>query len=110
MAEKINTAGNDLHGVAVTIKLSEEGIPVHFRNKAVAIDDDGVVCETPDGTTRYDAETVIYAVGQRSRTGETMALYDCAHRFYPVADCVVPGNIGDATLTGMTAARDIGRY
>jgi len=110
MGETINTGGNDLHGAAVTIKLGEEDIPIHFRNRAVRIDDHGVVCETPDGTARYDAETVIYAVGQRSRIEETMALYDCAPRFYPVADCVIPGSIGDATLTGMTAARDIGRY
>ena len=110
MAEKITTGGNDLHGAAVSIKLGEEGIPVHFRNRAVKIDETGVECETPDGPARYDAETVIYAVGQRSRAEEAAALYDCAPRFYPVADCVTPGNIGDATLTGMTAARDIGRY
>ena len=109
MAEKINTGGNDLHGAAVSIKLGEEGIPVHFKNKAVKIDEKGVVCETPDGLTRYDAETVVYAVGQRARAEETAALYDCAPRFYPIADCVVPGNIGDATLAGMTAARDVGR-
>ncbi len=110
MADKISTAGNDLHGAAVSIKLEEEGIPVRFRNRAVKIDEKGVLCQTPDGTVRYDAETVIYAVGQRARSAEAAALYDCAPRFYPVADCVIPGNIGDATLTGMTAARDIGRY
>ena len=110
MADAIGAGNNFLHGAAVNIKLREEGIPVHFRNKAVKIDDKGVVCETPEGEVRYDAETVIYAVGQRPLTAETKALYDCAPRFYPIGDCVTPKTISDATLTGMSVARDLGRY
>ena len=110
MDGKLNPGSNDLHGAAVSIKLGEEGIPVHFNTKAVKIDSKGVECESADGPVRYDADTVIYAVGQKALTEETMALYDCAPRFYPIADCVIPRNIGDATLTGMSVARDIGRY
>ena len=110
MADKITTGFNFLHGSAVTIKMREENIPIHFKNKAVKIDEGGVVCETPDGEVRYEADTVIYAVGQRALHAETKALYDCAPRFYPIGDCVIPATIGDATLTGMSVARDIGRY
>ena len=110
MADKINTGGNGVHGDAVNIKILEEGIKVHFKNKAVKIDANGVECETPDGPARYEAETVIYAVGQRSLAEEAMALHGAAPRFIPIADCILPTNIGDATLMGMTAARDLGRY
>ena len=110
MAPSISTGGNMLHGFAVRIKMNEDGIPAHFRTKAVAIDEKGVQCEGPDGPVRYDADTVIYAVGQKSLSEEAMALFDCAPRFYPIADCVLPKNIAEATCTGFTVARDIGRY
>ena len=110
MAEKITTGNNFLQGFAVSIKMEEEGIPLHFKTKAVKIDEKGVVCETPEGEVRYDADTVIYAVGQQSLTEETKALYACAPRFYPVGDCVKPGTVSDATLAAMSIARDIGRY
>ena len=110
MAPSISTGGNMLHGFAVRIKMNEDGIPAHFKTKAVAIDEKGVQCEGPDGPVRYDADTVIYAVGQKSLSEEAMALFDCAPRFYPIADCVLPKNIAEATCTGFTVARDIGRY
>ena len=40
---------------------------------------------------------------------EAAALYDCAPRFLPIGDCVVVGNISDATLAARTVAEDIGR-
>ena len=110
MAESINTGGNMLHGFAVRIQMNKDQIPVHFKTKAVGIDEKGVICEGPEGSVRFDADTVIYAVGQKSRSEAAMALFDCAPRFYPIADCVLPQNIAEATSTGFTAGRDIGRY
>ena len=56
-----------------------------------------------------EADTVIYAVGQEALADEAMALYDCAGRFYPLGDCMVPNNIADANKMGETIALDIGR-
>ena len=100
---------NVLHGQAVQIKMREEGIQAHFSTKASRIDEGGVWCETKDGARYFPADAVIYAVGQRSLTEETMALYDCADYFYPVGDCVLPRNIPEANITARVVAEDIGR-
>ena len=55
------------------------------------------------------ADTVIYAVGQRSRSGEAVALGGCAPEFHMVGDCVAARNILSATTEAYNAARDIGR-
>ena len=109
MADRMNVSSNSLHGQAVDIKLREEKIPVHFRTKAVEIDAQGVLAETPEGKRRFDADTVIYAVGQRALSAEAAALYDCAEQFWPVGDCVKPATISDANLTAMSVAQGIGR-
>ena len=109
MAPQFNVFPNVLHGNAIEIKMREDGIEAHFGEKAVKIDETGVTCETGDGEKHYAADTVIYAVGQRSLTDETMALYDCADNFYPVGDCVLPRNIAEANLAARSVAEDIGR-
>jgi 2,4-dienoyl-CoA reductase-like NADH-dependent reductase (Old Yellow Enzyme family)/thioredoxin reductase len=109
MADKFSPFPNVLHGNAVSIKLREEGIQTHFGEKAVAIDDGGVTVETAEGVKRREAETVIIAVGERPRSDEAAALYDAAPRFIPIGDCVVPGNVADATIAARSVAEDIGR-
>ena len=109
MAPKFNPGLNFLHGSAVTIKLREEGIATHFSTRAEKIDEGGVICSTPDGEKYFAADTVIYAVGQKSLTEETIALHDCATYFYPVGDCVQPRTISDANLEARSIALDIGR-
>ncbi|MBR6950832.1 MAG: FAD-dependent oxidoreductase [Oscillospiraceae bacterium] len=109
MADHMNVSSNSLHGQAVDIKLREEKIPVFFSAKAVQIDAAGVLAETPEGPRRFDAETVVYAVGQKALSEEAAALYDCADQFYPVGDCVRPATISDANLTAMSVAQNIGR-
>ena len=110
MAPAFNPGPNVLHGQAITIKLQEEKIETFFSTKAVKIDDGGVLCQTPDGEKYYEADTVIYAVGQKALAEETAALYDCAEYFYPIGDCVLPRNISDANLAGRSVAQNIGRH
>jgi pyruvate/2-oxoglutarate dehydrogenase complex dihydrolipoamide dehydrogenase (E3) component len=110
MAETINSFPNVLHGNAISIKMQEDGIEAHFSEKAVKIDRGGVWCQTADGEKYYTADTVIYAVGQKSLAQEAMALYDCAGRVYPVGDCVLPRNIAEANVAARSIAEDIGRF
>jgi thioredoxin reductase len=110
MADKMNYGFNDLHGMAILTKLDQDGIAVSYKTKAIKIDDGGVLCQTPDGERYFKAETVIYAVGQKSLTDQAFALHDCAKHFHVLGDCVTPQNIGAATLTGKSIALDIGRF
>ena len=109
MADRMNVASNSLHGQAVDIKLREEKIPVFLSTRAKEVDTGGVLAETPEGTRHFDADTVIYAVGQRALSEEAAALYACADEFFPVGDCVRPSTISDANLTAMSVAQNIGR-
>jgi 2,4-dienoyl-CoA reductase-like NADH-dependent reductase (Old Yellow Enzyme family)/thioredoxin reductase len=110
MAEKFNPGLNELHGASVRIKMQEDNIPAYFSTKATRIDDGGVWCQTPDGEKYFEAETVIYAVGQKPMTKETAALYDCAKHYYPLGDCVSPKTISEAVLVAKSVALDIGRF
>lgn len=59
---------------------------------------------------QYEADTVIYALGQVPLRDEANALSGCAPLFFQLGDCVEPKNIYAANTTAYTIARDIGRY
>ena len=110
MADGFIPGSNMLHVQAIEIKMKEEDFLPHFSTKAKKIDASGVLCETPEGEKYFEADTVIYAVGQKALSEEAMALYDCAGRFYPIGDCVLPRNISEANKAGYSVAIDIGRF
>lgn len=109
MAERPNFAGNMLHGEAVMAQIALHGIRLLTSTKAVEITDEGVVANGPEGELQIGADTIIYAVGQKSLTEEVNELRFCAPEFYTVGDCNLPANIAKATKEGYYAARDIGR-
>lgn len=61
-------------------------------------------------TKQYEADTVIYALGQIPLREEAERLRECAPVFYALGDCVEPRNIYTANSVAFTIARDIGRY
>ena len=67
------------------------------------INEKGVIA----GGELYEADTVIYAVGQRPERGAATALYACAPEFYLLGDCVSPANIMNATASADAIARSI---
>ena len=109
MAETPNFAGNMLHGEAVMAQIAIHGIRLLTSTKAVEITDNGVLAKGPEGEIQIEADTVIYAVGQKALTEEVDQLRFCAPEFYTVGDCNLPANIAKATKEGYYAARDIGR-
>ena len=108
MAPEMNDGGNFLHASGLRVQIRKYGIDVRCSTKAEAISEDGVVCTGPEGEIVFPADTVIYAVGQRSVSEEALALNLCAPEFYMLGDCVSPRNITAATSTAFTIARDIG--
>jgi 2,4-dienoyl-CoA reductase-like NADH-dependent reductase (Old Yellow Enzyme family)/thioredoxin reductase len=57
----------------------------------------------------FEADTVIYAVGQRPLHDEADRLRFCAPEFHQIGDCLTPKNINQAIGMASTVARDIGR-
>jgi pyruvate/2-oxoglutarate dehydrogenase complex dihydrolipoamide dehydrogenase (E3) component len=98
-----------MHSLSVSLKIAELGIPVHLSTRALEITERGVSCENAAGKLFLDADTVVYATGQRPLREESFALSDCAPEFYQIGDCVTPKNILAATKAAYTIAKDIGR-
>jgi len=108
-APKMNPGTNALQVNSIEIVMKEENLEPTFGAKALRIDDGGVWAMKDGSETYFSGSSIIYAVGQRSLSDETMALYDTAKRFYPVGDCVIPANIFEANLAAKNIALDIGR-
>ena len=129
MMPDLNDGGNILHGLALTGQLKKYGVKVSPATKALAVTDEGLVCEytgaqpapgfrfgtgtfLPDGTSgtvTFPADTVIYAVGQRPLREEADSLRGIVPEFHQVGDCVMPKNIYEATHSAHYLAKDLGR-
>ena len=109
--DALNDNGNRLHGRALGLELARCKVSVHLSTKVLSISQDGVLAENPDGKqTVFDADTVVYAVGQRPLDEEAEALRFLAPEFHRIGDCLVPNNIVEATRTGHFISRNIGRF
>ncbi len=69
MLPELNFGENFLHGKGLGYQIIENGIETVLSAKAVEITKKGVLAESPDKTVLYEADTVIYAVGQRPALG-----------------------------------------
>ena len=110
MLDHLSDGGNFLHMVGLKVELKRYAIDIHLNTRAEEITETGVIAAGPDGERLFEADTVIYAVGQRPVSDEAAALRDCAPEFYMIGDCNVPKNIAAATSAAYTVARDIGVY
>ncbi|NLT39134.1 MAG: FAD-dependent oxidoreductase [Clostridiales bacterium] len=110
MAGDINDGGNSCHKLAVKDMLIQKKIPLHLNTRAEEITDRGVLCAGPVGEVFYEADTVVYAAGMKSRTKEALQFNDVAPIFHMVGDCRFSSTILNATGSAYTAARYLGRY
>ncbi len=109
MAGEINHGGNNLHVKALDVEIKKHHVDINFNTKALKITDAGVLCQTPEGEKLFEADTVIYAVGQTPLQQEAAALSQAATDYYPIGDCLTPRNIMNATSMAYFVARNIGR-
>lgn len=109
MMPELNAGGNILHGQAINVKISELNITLALGTKALEITKDGIIGDGPGGQKLFEADTVIYAIGQSPLRAEADALRFCAPEFYQIGDCTVPANITQAVKMAHYAARNIGR-
>ncbi|MCF0121554.1 MAG: FAD-dependent oxidoreductase, partial [Oscillospiraceae bacterium] len=109
MLDDLNHGGNFLHAIGLRNEINKTDIVTSYNTKAVEINENGVVGETADGQRFFEADTVIYAIGQRPLNDEAQALRYCAPEFHLIGDCTVPKNIMAATAAAYAASKDIGR-
>jgi pyruvate/2-oxoglutarate dehydrogenase complex dihydrolipoamide dehydrogenase (E3) component len=108
MLPELNYGENFLHGDGLGFQIIENGIDTALLTKAVEITDAGVLAENRGKTILFEADTVIYAVGQRPLCEEADALRFCAPEFHQIGDCLVPKHIQAATSAAFHIVRDIG--
>lgn len=109
MMDHISDGGNFQHLRSLKVEIVRRGIRLNLSTKAMEITGKGVRCLAAGGERFFEAETVIYAVGQRPLQDEAAALRGCAPEFYQIGDCFMPKNIMSATAAAFTVARNIGR-
>ncbi|MDR1589714.1 MAG: FAD-dependent oxidoreductase [Oscillospiraceae bacterium] len=94
----LSDGGNQLHGLALDVKLREMGVELALGTRTLEIGGDGVLAQGPDSArVTFAADTVIYAVGQRPLWDEADALRFLAPEFHQIGDCLTPRNIREAT-------------
>ena len=109
MADKLNCGENFVHKMAVDREIRRLALTAHTGTTAKSIDDNGVVCQGPEGEVRYDADTVICAVGMRGLQEEAKAYSQAAPLFYQIGDCSRATNMYEANRLGFNVAMDIGQ-
>ena len=109
MMPALNDGGNMVHMNALNYMIKKCDIKLALSTMAKEIKEDGILAEGPEGEKFFPADTVIYAVGQRSLSDDALALNGCADEFFIVGDCIAPKNILAATTAAYNAARDVGR-
>ena len=107
--DQVKCGANGLHGQAIGEQIRIRKVGTAFNTSPVEITDKGVIGKNAEGEKLYEADTVIYAVGQRPLADEAEKFRFCAPEFYTIGDCVTPATIYQATSQAFYAARDIGR-
>ncbi len=89
------------------MEIAKYGIQLALGARAVEISPAGVAAERGGCREFYEADTVVYAVGQAPLLEEAFALSLCAPEFYAVGDCSAPRNIKQATSMPDACAKNI---
>ena len=108
MADKLNCGDNMVHEMGVLLEIKRTGLKTHTSTKALKIEANGVLCESPDGERFFEADNVIIAAGMKGRKEEAIAFAQAAPFFYQIGDCLAVKNIAEANRLGFQAAMELG--
>ena len=99
---------NVRHRPALLRELEKQGFLLHVGCAGKQITAEGVICSDHDGNAfLVPGESVVCALGQRSRREAADSLLDSAPIVRLIGDCVRPGNITTAVYQGHHAAMDL---
>ena len=108
MTDTAAREANRLHAKALRLAIRERGVKIRTGTQCCAVEDGGILVKGPDGQSeKLNADTVVYCVGMRSNSDVYQQLYDCAPEVYRVGDCIRPGTVREALLTGYYTAAEI---
>jgi 2,4-dienoyl-CoA reductase-like NADH-dependent reductase (Old Yellow Enzyme family)/thioredoxin reductase len=107
MLEKAAPEAPYLHWLALMKEL-EKSVRLETRAKVTRITEEGVFAVNEKGEERfYEADTVLLAVGLKSRTEMVESLRNCAPDFVVIGDCQQPATVMEAMNMGYFSAMNI---
>ncbi|MDR2197515.1 MAG: FAD-dependent oxidoreductase [Coriobacteriales bacterium] len=108
MTDHINDGGNFLHMPGLLTRIRELGLDIRYGARVTELQPAAAIYEQEGAQHEILADCMVYAVGQRPRRDESLALALSAPDFYLIGDCRAPRNITEANAEGFFIARDIG--
>jgi NADPH-dependent 2,4-dienoyl-CoA reductase/sulfur reductase-like enzyme len=107
MRDDIAIEANDSHRRAL-LPLMKKRLTWDLQVTVTLVDEQGVSFTGSGGNKHFvEADTVIYATGQRARSEITETLRDTLPLFTAAGDCVEPRQVKQAVYEGFCAAMDI---
>ena len=108
MRDGLAIDANIRHRPILLAEIEDAGVDVNLNARGVRVTTEGVIVADVDGTERLvSGDTVVCAIGQRSRTAAVDALRNAAPFVRIVGDAVRPANITAAVYEAYHAALDI---
>lgn len=105
--DDLATGANDAHRRALLPRMAEK-MTWDCSVRVTEVTDGGVKFLDKNGVERFvEADTVLYAVGQRANTRMVEELRGACDWFVPVGDCVRARQVKQAVYEGFAAAMDI---
>ena len=109
IAEMLDDVAKDaklFHRVAVMDQLRP--VTIETGARCTEITPQGVWTQARDGSRKLlEADSVVIAVGMKSRLAQAEALRPLVREFIPIGDCTKPGKIMNAVRAGYDAAMDL---
>jgi 2,4-dienoyl-CoA reductase-like NADH-dependent reductase (Old Yellow Enzyme family)/thioredoxin reductase len=107
MREDLAIEAGDSHRRALFPRM-KQSLSWDLSVQVTELSNKGVMFTARNGEKRFvEADTVVYAVGQRPCSDTVEALKGSCDRFYAVGDCVNPAQVKQATYGGFCAAMDV---
>jgi len=107
MLDKAAPEAPYLHWLAVTKEL-EKSVKLHTRTRVTRVTKEGVYAVNEKGAEQlYEADTVLLAVGLKSKTSVVESLRNCAPDFVVIGDCYKPATVLEAVHMGYFSAMNI---
>jgi pyruvate/2-oxoglutarate dehydrogenase complex dihydrolipoamide dehydrogenase (E3) component len=107
MLEKAAPEAPYLHWLGLMREL-ENSVKLETRVKVTRVTEEGVFAVNEKGEEQfYEADTILLAVGLKSRTEMVESLRNCAPHFVVIGDCLRPATVMEAIHMGYFSAMNI---